>query len=106
MMSLLHKKTRPHRKAKIISRGSCRVEMDENYVVLGIEMGTEDEPDFIVLVPPDATWEFPRNVPISHEEISEMMKFIPLELRKRDGVSSVVETHVNASRSFKGASEV
>lgn len=80
--------------AKILNRGTIVVGYRGKRVYLPAELDfdfSKDDSPAVVAIGASAHWGLPVDHPMTTEEIDALCEFIPGELLRRDGITSVVE---------------
>ena len=90
VFGLFKKKTDEHRKARILTPTTCRVEVGTKISILDCELGLDGNPDFVIYLDSDSKWTEPKGESISNEEMKEIIRFASDDIRKRDGVEAVI----------------
>lgn len=85
------KVTEPRKTARLINRAVCRVVFGRKVVNLTVDYCPEGDPEFVVFLPKNRSWDEPDGIPIAESAFVELENFIPLELLRRDGVKAVVK---------------
>jgi len=87
MIRTLFRRILGARFAKIENPGTCFVRIGRKSTVLSVDYAPNQDPQYMVYLRNDLAWEKPEKELISEDELQEIHRFLPGEIKRNDGLS-------------------